>query len=140
MGAFVFTDADIEINTKDLSDLGISITVDLRLESQDVTAFGHTARATAPGLKTGDLQIEFLQDYATDKVDATLGPVALDGSTFMVIIKPTKDAVSATNPSYTATMWVSSYQPIGGSVGDQAKAPVTLANNGSAGWDRSTGA
>ena len=136
MAAFVFTDADLSINSVDLSDHGISVTVDLGLEPQDITAFGHTARATAPGLKTGDLQIEFLQDYASSEVDATIGPAALDGSTFTVVIKPTKGAVSSTNPSYTATMWVSSYQAIGGSVGDQAKASVTFANNGSDGWAR----
>ena len=136
MAAFVFTDADITINNVGLSDHGISVTVDLGLESQDITAFGHTARATAPGLKTGDLQLEFLQDYASGKVDATIGPVALDGSTFTVVILPASGGVSSTNPSYTATMFVSSYQAIGGSVGDQAKASVTLANNGSSGWVR----
>lgn len=138
MAAFVFTDADISINGVDLSDHGISVVVDLGLEAQDITAFGHTAQASAPGLKTGDLQLEFLQDYASAKVDATIGPIALDGSVVTVIIKPTSEAVSSTNPSYTATMWVSSYQPIGGSVGDQSKAPVTMVNNGSAGWARAT--
>ncbi len=138
MAAFVFTDADININSVDLSDHGINVVVDLGLEEQDITAFSYTARATAPGLKTGDLQLEFLQDYAASKVDATIGPIALDGSVVTVIIKPTSAAVSSTNPSYTATMWVSSYQPIGGSVGDQSKAPVTMANNGSAGWARAT--
>ena len=134
MAAFVFTDADININGIDLSDHGIQVAMDIGSELMDNTAFSFTARSVAPGLLTAGAQIQFLQDYASGKVDATIFP--LIGTTFTVILKPTSAAVSATNPSYTATMTVDTYSPMGDSVGDQSKATLNLANAGSAGWAR----
>tara|TARA_Y100000310_G_scaffold309531_1_gene353723 strand:+ start:7574 stop:7993 length:420 start_codon:yes stop_codon:yes gene_type:complete len=138
MAAFVFTDAHITINSVDLSDHGVQLTVDINAELLDNTAFGHTARTSIAGLKVGGMQVQFLQDYAASKVDATL--FALVGaSAFAVAWRPVDtDAVGATNPEYQANMVVESYQPVGEGVGDQAKATVALVNASSTGWTRAT--
>ena len=135
MATFAFTDASVTINSVDLSDHAISVTADIGAEMLDNTAFGHTARTVGPGLKTGALQVEFLQDFASSKVDATLFPL-IGAAAFTVVIIPVNASVTATNPSYTATMVLESYPPMGGSVGDQAKTTATFANAGSAGWAR----
>ena len=56
--------------------------------------------------------------------------IALVGQTTVVSLKPTSAAVSATNPSYTMTMLLTTYNPISGSVGDLATASVTFAPSG----------
>ncbi len=135
MAAFVFTDALININAVALSDHGVQLTVDMNAELLDNTAFGHTARTSAPGLKVGGAQIVFLQDYASGNVDDTL--FALVGAAaFAFFWRPTTGSISTSNPEYQANMVVESYQPVGEGVGDQAKATVTLVNASSAGWVR----
>jgi hypothetical protein len=83
------------------------------------------------GLKDWSASIDFAQDYAAAQVDATMFPLV--GSTFAVEIRPTSGARSATNPAYTGTGILESYQPIGGSVGDEATTTVSIQGaNGSA--------
>lgn len=135
MATFAFTDAFISINGVDLSDHGTQLTVEIAAELLDNTAFGHTARTSGPGLKTGSMQSEFLQDYAAGSVDATcFTTVAL--AAYPVIWRPLSSAKSATNPEFTANHVTENYQPVGQSVGDQAKATLSTANASSAGWAR----
>jgi hypothetical protein len=72
------------------------------------------------------MTIEFLQDYAASKVDATLEPRLGVGNTTTLVVKPTSGSVSSTNPSYSGTGVLESYNPIGGSVGDQAMATASF--------------
>ena len=137
MATFAFTDASITVNSVDLSDHGITVTMEVGAEMLDNTAYGHTARTVGPGLKTGALQLEFLQDFAANEVDVTLFAL-IGAAAFPVIIIPVNDTVSATNPKFTATMVLESYPPLGGSVGDQAKTTASFVNAGSAGWARGT--
>lgn len=135
MAAFAFTDAYILLNSVDLADHGIQLTVDMNAELLDNTAFGHTARTSAPGLKVGGAQLVFLQDYAAANVDATAFAL-LAAAAFPFAWRPTSGAISATNPEYQSNMVLESYQPVGEGVGDQAKATVTLVNASAAGWVR----
>ncbi len=135
MAAFAFTDAYILINAVELSDHGVQLTVDMNAELLDNTAFGHTARTSAPGLKVGAAQIQFLQDYATSNVDATL--FALVGAAaFAFAWRPVNTTISTANPEYQCNMVLESYQPVGEGVGDQAKASLALVNASAAGWVR----
>ena len=137
MAAFAFTDAFIEINSVELSDHGVQLTVDMNIELLDNTAFGHTARTSAPGLKVGGAQIVFLQDYGADEVDITVFPLWNAGTVFAFAWRPVKSTGrGVANPEYQANMVVESYQPVGEGVGDQAKATVTLVNASAAGWVR----
>lgn len=135
MAAFAFTDAFISINAVDLSSRGIQLTVDMNAEMLDNTAFGHTARTSAPGLKTGGAVVQFLQDYAASQVDVTLFAL-IGAAAFAFAWRPTAGAISATNPEYQTNMVLESYQPVGEGVGDQAKASLTLVNASAAGWVR----
>ena len=87
---------------------------------------GDTFQSNAAGLATWSVSVEFLQDYAASKVDATLQPLLGIGTTAALVIKPTSGSVSATNPSYSGTGILESYNPVGGAVGDQAMASATF--------------
>lgn len=122
MATLVLTDASVVINSVDLSDHIRSISLPYEGEEVDDTNMGDTTRIMAGGLLSYGLDIEFSQDYAASKVDATL--FSLVGSTTTVVVKPTSGSVSSTNPSFTGTMLLSSYSPINGNVGDLAVASV----------------
>jgi hypothetical protein len=128
MAKFVTTDYKVTVNGTDFSTSLSS--VELAIESDDVetTAFGSTFRTRVGGLKTASLTLDFMQDFAASSVDATLFPLLNTIAT--VVMVPTSGAVTATNPSYTATCLVNQYSPLASSVGDLATLSVTWPTSG----------
>lgn len=124
MANFIWSDAYLSVNGVDLSDHVQSLTVTYEAEQQDDTVMGNDTRSNKPGLKNWSIEVNFLQDYASNEVDATL--FSLVGSTFAIIIKPVNTATGATNPRFDATGTLSTYNMLGGAVGDLAVAPVTI--------------
>jgi hypothetical protein len=125
MATFVFTDGFVSINAVDLSDHVKSVTLDYSAEPQDDSAMGDTTRSRTGGLKDWSVSVDFHQDYAAAKVDATL--FSLVGTTTALIVRPdNSDGVSATNPNFTGTGLLESYNPAGGSLGEMAAATATF--------------
>lgn len=69
------------------------------------------------------MDIEFHQDFGSSEVDETIWPLV--GTVAPIVIKPTSDAVSSTNPSYSGNVLVTEYSPIDGGVGDLATTSVS---------------
>jgi hypothetical protein len=128
MATLVLTDADVVINSVNLSSAVRSVTVNYSAELQDETAMGDDTRIRLGGLKDWSMDMEFNQDFAAANVDATLFPLV--GTTFAVEVKPTSGAVSATNPKYTGTGILESYPPLGNAVGDLATTSITIQSAG----------
>ena len=126
MATFVLYDAYLSVAGVDLSDHVRSVTVDAGQNMADDTAMGDAFVSNTAGLATWSVSVELLQDYASSKVDATLEPLLGIGNTAALVVKPTSSSVSSTNPSYSGTSILESYNPIGGSVGDQAMASATF--------------
>ncbi len=124
MATIVLTDAQITINSVDLSTRITKVTIKADVDDVDNTAFGGGGwKSRQGGLKEGTIDLEFNQDWAAANVDATIWPLL--GTLTTVVVKPTSGAVSATNPSYTASCLVKEFAPIDGSVGDLAKTSVS---------------
>ena len=128
MAVFALTDASITINSVDLSDHISNAGLDTGSAELDDTAFGDSWESAIGGLKNWTLRLDFHQDFAASEVDATVWPLL--GTTTTVVLKPTSDAVSTTNPSFTGTVLVSEYSPISGNVGDLATTSVTWKGSG----------
>lgn len=120
--------ASVVINSVDLSDHVKSVTVTTGAEALDDTAMGDTTRSNLGGLLTWSISVDFEQDYASAKVDATLSPLV--GTTTVVVVKADSAAVSATNPSWTGTGLLTAYQPVGGTVGDLHMTQAQFASAG----------
>jgi len=124
MPRIVLTNAQITINTVDLSDHIASVTLSTSNDVIETTGFSSTAaRTRVAGLSDNSITLEFHQDFATSNVEATIFP--LIGTNTTVVVKPTSSAVSATNPSYTCSASVVEWQPLSGAVGELATASVT---------------
>ena len=89
---------------------------------------GSTHVERTGGLKSGQLSIEFLQDFAASEVDATLFPLL--GTTTSFVVKPTSGAVSATNPSYSGNVLVNQHIPVANAVGELATMSVAFPTSG----------
>jgi hypothetical protein len=118
MAQQLFTDAFVSINGVDLSAHVKSVSLNYEAEMLDDTVMGDTTRSMAAGLKNWSVEVEFLQDYAASKVDATLFQL-VGAAAFAIIIRPdNSDGVSATNPNFTGNVVLESYPPVTGTVGD----------------------
>lgn len=120
MGSFVLTDASVTINSVDLSDHVLSCTLDYSGDLQEETAMGDGTRKRLSGLKDWSLSVEFKQDFAASKVDATLFAL-IGGAAVPIIVIPVNDTVSATNPSFSGNAVLESYPPIGNAIGELAQ-------------------
>ena len=122
------TDASVTLNSVDLSDHVASVTLDITADEIMTTAMGETFQSRTGGLKTGTLSIDFQQDFAASEVDATLWPLL--GSTTAFVVKPTSDAVSSTNPSYSGSVLVNQHIPVANAVGELATMSVSFPTSG----------
>ena len=130
MAAFVFTDAEVVINSVDLSVHVMSVTLNYEGDLQEQTSMGDATRSRLSGLKDWSVEVGFKQDFAASKVDATLFSLIGAASVTVTVMADKSDGVSSTNPRYTGSAILGSYPPFGGSVGDLA---VTTANFSAAG-------
>lgn len=125
MAEFVLTDAFVSVNAVDLSDHARSVTIKYSAELQDATVMGNAGRRKLAGLKDWSCDIEFDQDFASSKVDATLYPLV--GVETAIKIRASKtSAISATNPEYQGNGMLESYSPVAGSVGEVSRTSVTF--------------
>jgi hypothetical protein len=124
MAKFVYKNATVVINSVDLSSQVEQVTVERKLDEVEVTAFGDTAHNFVTGLENNKLTLSLYADYSASSVHATLSPLV--GSTTTVVVKPTANATSTTNPSFTMTALISNYMPVDGKVGDVGKLSLTF--------------
>ena len=129
MATLVYTNAKLEINGVDLSANASEVSLNYASESVDETAMGDDTRVNKGGLKTWSIDVTFHQDFAANKVDATL--FSLVGTTVCVEIRPQNICSTSINPTYSAIGLIESYNPVGGAVGALLDAPVTIQSAGS---------
>jgi len=122
MAVFVATDFKTTLNGTDISTWLTQTEMQFEVNDVETTTFGSTWRSRVAGLKTGTVNLQFNQDFAAAKVDATIYPLL--GTLGTVVITPTSTAVSATNPSYTATVLINAYG-VSGQIGDLSTVSVT---------------
>lgn len=123
MAVFAFTDAFVSVNGVDLSDHVRSVSIEAKADELDSTAMSATYRSRIGGLNDWSISIEFNQDFAGSEVDATIFPLL--GSTTAIVVRPDSAGQSATNPTYSGSVLVSQYQPVGNAVGELATVSVT---------------
>lgn len=136
MAKHMIRDASVVWNGVDLSAHVKSVEISSSADDVTTTTMGATGVQRVPGLRDESLSVTWLQDYAAAKVDATIAPLYTAGTSHTVLVKPTSAAVSATNPSFTATGYVLEYQPVAGEVGSAHEVETTFVVDGV--WTRAT--
>lgn len=116
MAVQVLTNASVTVNAVDLSAYVTNVVVDRQVDPVETTSMGATGHTFAAGLQSSTVTVNFNQDFAATKVNATL--TGLVGTTTSIVVKATADAVSATNPSFTCSGFFAGYAAINGAVGD----------------------
>lgn len=124
MAVLVLQNALVTVNAVDLSDHVTSVTLDTGADDIDTTAMSSSGyKSRVGGLKEWSVQVNFQQDFAASKVDATIFPLL--GTVTAVTIKAVNAATSTTNPLYSGNVLVTEYQPVANGVGELATTSVT---------------
>jgi hypothetical protein len=119
----------LKIATVDLSEYVTSITLTQTFDEVETTSMGSSAHTFAKGLESSTLQVDFLNDWAASKVQATLQ--AAYGTSVTALIVPVRAAsatvISASNPLYTVSILVNNLTPVGtGGPEDFARSSMTF--------------
>lgn len=129
MAVFVTKSAYVMINGVDLTDHVKQVTLNTGFDMQDVTAMSGNTRISALGLKSWSVDIDFFQDFASAKVDATLNGL-IGGAAVTVAVRPTNAVKGTSNPEYTGSAILESYTPVDGNVGDATVVKATFKSAG----------
>jgi len=127
MAIFLNNGVSVTLNSVDLSAYVTSVTINQSFDELEVTAMGDTAHKFAKGLEASTITLDFLNDNAATTVIPTLR--AAYGTTVTLVVKQSTAAVSAANPSYTASVLVNNLQNINGAVGDISSQSITFTCN-----------
>lgn len=125
MAVFALTNEYITFNAVDLADHGKAGTITAEGEQLDSTTFGDSWREYIMGLKGGSVAIEFLDDFASGSVDATVWAAFNTGTAIAVAIRPVNTTISATNPEYQFNILPNQWS-LGGSIGELAGKTLTF--------------
>ncbi|MFF3346077.1 hypothetical protein [Streptomyces sp. NPDC002779] len=103
--------------------------VAVEVEDKDVTNYASLGwKEVIGGLKSGELGVEFLQDFAAAQLDAIMWPLL--GTVVAFEVRADQAAVSASNPKYTGNVLIKGWSPITGAVGDEATVSQTFPTSG----------
>lgn len=119
MAVFQGNKVGLKVGTVDLSAYVTSVTINQEFDQLEVTAMGDAGHKYVAGLENSSISIEFNADFAAAKVNQTInGATAgngLVGSTASISIIPDASVpvtVSASNPLYTCTVFVSQWPQV----------------------------
>jgi hypothetical protein len=108
----------------DYGDQCTSLTLTSLKESQDITAFGDTARKYTAGLQNNECTMTLFGSFGASEVEALQAAV---GATCTIVTSPASGVASATNPIYTLTgAYLESMPVITGSVGEISTVDLTF--------------
>ena len=129
MAKLVLTDAKVVINSVNLSDHITNITLDSKTDVIETTGFSQTSKNRVSGLTDNTVTLDFVQDFASSSVEATIYP--LIGTVVAMTVAPTSGAdVITSNPTYSFNALVSDWTPLKGAVGQLSTASVTWSISG----------
>jgi len=146
---FVLKDAQFTVNTAvggqtsqtsdvDLSDHVMSVTLNMNPDTPDNTTMGNVNHTRISGLKDLSVDVQFVQDFDSGQVDATLYSL-VGGAEFVISVMGNKtDGIGVTNPMFRGGVVIGTYQPLQGAVGDLSTTTITF--QAATSWFRYTAA
>ena len=129
MAIYLDNNVGLKIATVDLSEYVSSITLTQTFDEVETTTMGSASHLFSKGLESSTLAVDFINDWAAAKVQATLQ--AAYGTSVTALIVPVRAAsatpISATNPLYTVSILVNNLTPVGtGGPEDYARSSMTF--------------
>jgi hypothetical protein len=126
ISSHVIDDPKLTVNGVDISTAVREVEVKRAFADVEDTSSGDDNEHSAQGLGSGSFDATLRQSFDASSVDDVLEPLFMNGTDFTVLVSPTSDAVSDTNPSWTATCCLREYSPLAGKMGDLAEVKISF--------------
>lgn len=127
MAKHILYNASVTLNSVDLSDHVESVEFSVQTNAQPAAAMADVEDYSMPGTRVvGDITLNMYQDFASSKTYATLMTLWTNRTSFNSVIKADAGATAATNPSFTTSVFISSYPVVSGTRGDRHMTQVVL--------------
>lgn len=119
----------VSLNGTELTEYCRKAELSTEVEDKDVTTYASAGwKELLGGLKSGELGLEFLQDAAATKIDSIMWPLL--GTVVTFEVRLSQAAVGTSNPKYSGSVLINGWNPIEGSVGDEASVSVGYPTSG----------
>lgn len=119
----------LSINSNVLNTFTKKAELTVEVEEKDITNYASLGwKEVIGGLKSGELGCEFLQDFAATQLDAIMWPLL--GTVVPFEVRADQAAVGVSNPKYTGSILIKGWNPITGSVGDEATVSMGFPTSG----------
>lgn len=127
MASRVAKNTHLLINAVNLSAFVVDHSFPVTKDSPEDTAMGDNSRSYLPdGLRDATITIEFNQDDAAGAVSATLWPIFIGSAAVAFQLNPDGSTTSTANPKYTGNCFITTFEPIGGTVGDAGRSSASF--------------
>ena len=123
----VLLNCSVYVDGTQLTERAKQVSISESADQIDATTFGGNGyREFEQGLKTGEIQVTFVQGFDAGGAHATLYPLWTAGDEFEIRIGPHSDSGSTTNPVYVAPVKMFTYNFLQGEIGNLSENPVTF--------------
>lgn len=129
MAKMVLLAAFVSLNGTDLSSYARKAELTVEVEDKDVTTYASLGwKEVIGGLKSGELSLEFLQDVAATKIDSIMWPLL--GTVVPFVARLDNAPAGPSNPQWAGSVLINGWNPIEGSLGDEASVSVGYPTSG----------
>ena len=98
------------VGTTTISTFVSSVALNREVEAVEITSMTNTSRNYIGGLEASSLSLELFNDFAAASVNSLFEDAL--GTKLAIKLIPVTGTVSATNPSYSMSCFIGSWQPI----------------------------
>jgi len=112
---------------QDISNQVSAVNITLGYNTETTGCMGTSSEISTTTLKTASFSFDVFAEFGADKISNILNGLYDVGNITTLVVKPENVAVSATNPSYTAEVALTSFPALSGSHGDVLKGSAEFA-------------
>jgi hypothetical protein len=124
MAIFMGNQVAVIVGTTTISTFVSSVTLNREVEAVEITSMTNTSRNYIGGLEASSLSLELFNDFAAASVNSLFEDAL--GTKLNIKLIPVTGTVTATNPSYTMSCYIGSWQPIQATPDSPSTASVTF--------------
>ncbi len=123
MAIFMGNQVAVIVGTTTISAFVSSVTLNREVDAVEITSMTNTSRNYIGGLEASSLSLELFNDFAAASVNSLFEDAL--GTKLNIKLIPVTGTVTATNPSYSMSCYIGSWQPIQSTPDSPMTASVT---------------
>ena len=124
MAIFMGNQVAVIVGTTTISTFVSSVALNREVDAVEITSMTNTSRNYIGGLEASSLSLELFNDFAAASVNSLFEDAL--GTKLAIKLIPVTGTVTATNPSYTMSCYIGSWQPIQATPDSPSTASVTF--------------